>query len=168
MEELALELDQAREEIRDKEAEVANLDQMIQDMLIASPNPYDGQGVNPPEDASGMRAPLGDQEAPLWSHLTEEAMDPDWANVQSDRLLGLINGESMNGSGLLDMQCGASICRIQTVHESEAGLASLLETLNAGWGVDVRHFVTSSPFEETGMNAVVYYSREGHRLPSSS
>ncbi len=95
-----------------------------------------------------------------------ERPDPGWSRDAREVIHDAINSEELAGARLLDVDCRASICRVEALHESPESVAHFQHLFPARVGELMPRSTMRVHDEGQGVTrSVVYLAREGYRLP---
>ena len=131
---------------------------------VRSPTvPIPGQVA--PEVAAAEAKVFNDFYATLDAKRLAEAPDRKWATtVERGAAVALTEDPPVPGTALRKVECGATLCRVETTHESEIARRVYMTLFPARMGSELEHGSIFAPVDE--LRTVGYFGRKGFPMPS--
>jgi hypothetical protein len=98
--------------------------------------------------------------------LRAESIDAAWSNEAVDALKEAFTSQELSATGLQDIECRATLCRIEVVHADEEKRREFERTFVEKVAPVLPSAVMHTEEHEDGSSATtVYLARQGHQLP---
>lgn len=170
-------LEDLRREVAELRADLRRVQQALEARgdapASAAPAPEEDEEPADPELHSA--AEIAEEQQQLETHaqtiessLAAETVDSAWSGRTADRILEIFTGDELGGAALQDIDCRATLCRVEVRHRDEAKLrefqrlfpfkvAEVLPRL-------MMHRVDNA---DGSITTYLYLARQGHRLPTA-
>ncbi|MGQ0443644.1 MAG: hypothetical protein ACT4O2_00590 [Beijerinckiaceae bacterium] len=139
----------------------------------AAPAPEDDEDLADPE--AQFTAEIAEEQQQIQAYaqtieasLEAEPVDSAWSGSTADRIREIFTGDELAGASLQDIDCRATLCRIEVQHRDEAKLREFqrLFPLRVSQVLPrlMMHRIENA---DGSVTTYLYLARQGHRLPTA-
>ena len=140
----------------------------------AAPAPEEDEELADPEPHSADEIALLEQQQiethalAIEARLEAETADSAWSGRTAGRILEIFTGEKLGGAALQDIDCRATLCRVEVQHRDEAKLREFQHLFPFKVAqVLPRLMMHRMDNADGSITTYLYLAREGHRLPTA-
>ncbi|MCI0655125.1 MAG: hypothetical protein L0Y39_11700 [Methylococcaceae bacterium] len=139
----------------------------------AAPAPEDDEDLADPEAQLAAEIAEDQQQIQAYAQTIEasletETVDSGWSGSTSDRIREVFTGDGLAGASLQDIDCRATLCRVEVQHRDEAKLREFQRVFPFKVSqVLPRLMMHRIENADGSITTYLYLARQGHRLPAA-